>query len=168
MANCILILATGGTFDKTYDPVAGSLSFGKTCVPALLEAARCRKGLARVRTLTMKDSLEMTAADRRQILAACRAAREKRIVIIHGTDTLVDTARVLGNELNKTLAGKTIVLTGAMVPNAVGGSDASFNLGAAMAFAKVLPAGVHVALNGELFAWDKAVKNRKLARFEAN
>jgi len=166
MPNPILILATGGTFDKTYDPVAGTLAFGKTCVPALLQAGRCRKGLARVRTLMMKDSLEMTAADRRQILAACRAAKETRIVIIHGTDTLVETARVLGNELNKTLAGKTIVLTGAMVPHAVAGSDASFNLGSAIAFAKALPAGVRIAMNGELFAWDQAAKNRKLARFE--
>ena len=169
MPTSLFILATGGTFDKNYDPLTGALVFGKTCAPALLAAGRCT-GLARVQTLMLKDSLEMTDADRRKIGVACGKAKEKRIVILHGTDTMVETARVLATSAGASLAGKTIVLTGAMVPHALcgsaEGSDAPFNLGAAVAFAQALAPGVHVAMNGRVFAWDKVVKNKKRGRFE--
>jgi L-asparaginase len=127
----------------------------------MLQLGRCRIPVE-VRTLMMLDSLEMKDADRELILANCRGAAEERIVITHGTDTMTDTARVLGE------AGlqKTIVLTGAMVPYAFGSSDGLFNLGSALSFAQALPFGVYLAMNGRCFAWDDVVKNRALGVFE--
>jgi L-asparaginase len=110
----------------------------------------------------MIDSLEMSDADREIVLASCRSATEERIVVTHGTDTMPETARVLGG------AGlpKTIVLTGAMIPWAFGSSDGLFNLGSALSFAQALPHGVYVAMNGRCFPWDNVRKNRKLGVFE--
>ncbi|TPW20184.1 MAG: L-asparaginase [Elusimicrobia bacterium] len=158
----ILILVTGGTFDKEYDEKKGRLYFLGTHVPEMLERARSLVP-ARVKTLMMKDSLHMTPADRRKVLAACRAAREKRIVVTHGTDTMVETARLLGAELSD--SGKTVVLTGAMVPYAFGSSDGLFNLGAALAYAQAMPPGVWVAMNGRAHPYNRVRKNRRLARF---
>jgi L-asparaginase len=157
----IRLFITGGTFDKSYDEITGRLSFKDTHVPEMLQLGRCRIPVE-VRTLMMLDSLEMKDADRELILANCRGAAEERIVITHGTDTMTDTARVLGE------AGlaKTIVLTGAMVPYAFGSSDGLFNLGSALSFAQALPAGVYLAMNGRCFAWDDVVKNRALGVFE--
>src|SRR5580765_4778799 len=112
----IRIFVTGGTFDKQYDELKGALSFGDTHLPEMLRLGRCRIDVD-VRTLMMIDSLDMTDADRRSIVAACRDAEESRILITHGTDTMVDTARALGASFgNAGGAHKTIVLTGAMVP----------------------------------------------------
>ena len=139
----IRVFITGGTFDKTYDEITGSLRFEDTHLQEMLQLGRCRLDVA-VRTLMMVDSLEMTDADRQVILQNCRAAAEERIVVTHGTDTMTDTARVLGE------AGlaKTVVLTGAMVPYAFGSSDGLFNLGSALSFVQALPHGVYVAMNG--------------------
>ncbi len=157
----IRVFITGGTFDKTYDEIGGRLSFGDTHIQEMLRLGRCRLELA-VRTLMMVDSLDMTAADRQLILENCRAAQESQIVITHGTDTMTDTARVLGE------AGldKTIVLTGAMVPYAFGSSDGLFNLGSALSFVQALPSGVYIAMNGRCFRWDDVVKNQRLGVFE--
>lgn len=160
----LAILVTGGTFDKRYDPLAGVLSFDTTRVPEILAAARLVPA-ARVRTLMLKDSLEMTDADRRKILAACVSAKEKHLIITHGTDTMAVTARFLATHGGARLAGKTLVLTGAMVPFTLKGSDAAFNLGAAVAFARALPPGVHVAMNGRALAFDKVEKDRKRGVF---
>jgi L-asparaginase len=157
----IRLFITGGTFDKTYDEISGRLDFRDTHVHEMLRLGRCRLDVA-VRTLMMVDSLEMTDADRQVVLQNCRAAAEERIVVTHGTDTMTDTARVLGEaEL-----GKTIVLTGAMVPYAFGSSDGLFNLGSALSFVQALPRGVYVAMNGRCFPWDGVVKNRDLGVFE--
>jgi L-asparaginase len=157
----IRILITGGTFDKEYDEVAGTLFFKDTHVHEMLRLGRCRLEVA-VRTVMMVDSLEMTDADRQVILANCRQAPESRLVVTHGTDTMVETARVLaaGN------TGKTIVLTGAMVPYAFGSSDGLFNLGSALSFAQVLPPGVYIAMNGLCLPAERARKNRSLGIFE--
>jgi len=157
----IRLFITGGTFDKSYDEITGRLSFKDTHVPEMLQLGRCRIPVE-VRTLMMLDSLEMKDADRELILANCRSAAEDRIVITHGTDTMTDTARVLGEAALQ----KTIVLTGAMVPYAFGSSDGLFNLGSALSFAQALPAGVYLAMNGRCFAWDDVVKNRALGVFE--
>ena len=159
MTVCVFI--TGGTFDKTYDEIRGRLAFGDTHLPEMLRLGRSRVEVS-IRTLMMIDSLEMTDADRQLILQNCRSAAEERIVITHGTDTMTDTARVLGE------AGlsKTIVLTGAMVPYAFGSSDGLFNLGSALSFVQALPPGVYLAMNGRCFAWDDVVKNRELGIFE--
>jgi L-asparaginase len=158
----IRILVTGGTFDKEYNELRGTLFFQDTHVPEMLRLGRCLLDVE-VRTLMMIDSLDMTGDDRRIIAEHCRAAPESRIVITHGTDTMVETAAHLGREIRD----KTIVLTGAMVPYKFGSSDGLFNLGSALAFVQTLPPGVYVAMNGRVFAWDKVRKNKSQGVFEA-
>jgi L-asparaginase len=157
----IRVLITGGTFDKEYDEINGRLYFKDSHLPEMLRLGRCNLPLE-VRTLMMIDSLEMTDADRDIIVEQCRTAPEKRIVITHGTDTMVTTALALASSS----AGKTIVLTGAMVPYKFGSSDGLFNLGSALAFAQTLPPGVYVAMNGRCLAAGRVRKNRETGVFE--
>jgi L-asparaginase len=161
----IRIFVTGGTFDKEYSEVAGALAFKDTHLPEMLRLGRSRIDVS-VRTLMMIDSLDMTDADRALIVEECRQADEARILITHGTDTMVDTARAIA-AASPSLTGKTVVLTGAMVPYAFGSSDGLFNLGSALSFVQVLPAGVYIAMNGRCFEWDKVRKNRETGVFEA-
>jgi len=161
LSQSIRVFVTGGTFDKEYDELTGRLFFKDTHLPEMLRLARCRAPLA-LATLMMVDSLDMTEADRRRIVEECRACPEGRIVITHGTDTMVETAQAL---LAAAL-GKTVVLTGAMVPYAFGSSDGLFNLGSALSFAQVLPAGVFVAMNGRCFLGDRVRKDRQHGVFE--
>jgi L-asparaginase len=161
MSDHVRLFVTGGTFDKEYDEIHGTLDFRDTHLPEMLTMARCRLQV-RVRTLMMVDSLEMTEADRGLIASNCREAPEPHIVITHGTDTMVDTARVLASEVD----GKTIVLTGAMIPIAFGSSDGLFNLGGALTAVQVLPEGVYVTMNGRVFPWDDVRKNRETGVFE--
>jgi len=157
----VRIFVTGGTFDKEYDELEGKLYFRDSHLPEMLELGRCKVKVD-IRTLMMIDSLEMTDTDRRIILDNCVKCREDSVVVTHGTDTMEETARVLGE------AGmnKTVVLTGAMVPFKFGSSDGLFNLGSALAFAQCLPPGVYVAMNGRYFAWNHVRKNRKTGEFE--
>ncbi len=159
----IRLLVTGGTFDKEYDELTGKLFFRDTHVGEMLRLGRCRLDV-RIRTVMMLDSLEMTNADRELILSNCLHAEESGVVVTHGTDTMVETAAVLARGLEGT--GKTVVLTGAMVPFAFGSSDGLFNLGSALSFVQVLPAGVYLAMNGCCFSWDNVRKNRKSGVFE--
>jgi L-asparaginase len=161
MSQPVRVFVTGGTFDKEYDELAGRLFFRNTHLPEMLRLARCRLE-APVETLMMIDSLDMTDADRERIVEACRGSTEGRIVITHGTDTMVETARAL----LAAATGKTIVLTGAMVPYAFGSSDGLFNLGSALSFAQVLPPGVYLAMNGRCFPGDRVRKNREIGIFE--
>ena len=160
----IRIFVTGGTFDKTYDEIRGGLAFADTHLPEMLRLGRSRVDVS-VRTLMMIDSLEMTEADRELIVRNCAHCPELRIVITHGTDTMVETAAALARA--PAISNKTIVLTGAMIPYAFGSSDGLFNLGSALSFAQILPAGVYVAMNGQHFAWDRVRKNRETGAFEA-
>ncbi len=162
MTHPVRVFVTGGTFDKEYDERTGALYFKDTHLRDMLKLARCRVPVE-VRTLMMVDSLEMDDHDRELIVAQCRKCDQDRIVITHGTDTMADTARVLGDSA---IPDKTIVLVGAMIPFAFGSSDGLFNLGAALAFAQSLPAGVYVAMNGRIFDWDNVRKNRDIAEFE--
>ncbi len=157
----IRIFVTGGTFDKEYNELTGTLFFQDTHVSEMLRLARCLLDVE-IRTLMMLDSLEMTDDDRRIISEHCKSALESRILITHGTDTMVETAVRLGREV----AGKTIVLTGAMVPYKFGSSDGLFNLGSALAFVQTLPPGVYIAMNGRCFPWDRVHKNREKGIFE--
>ena len=157
----IRVLVTSGTFDKEYDELTGRLFFKDSHVPEMLALGRSLLDLD-VRTLMMIDSLEMTDADRQIIVEQCRATTDPRIVITHGTDTMEITARVLA----ESIAGKTIVLTGAMVPYKFGSSDGLFNLGSALAFVQTLPPGVYVAMNGRYFAANRVQKNRHTGFFE--
>ena len=161
-SSTVRIFVTGGTFDKEYNERDGSLFFKDTHLHEMLQLGRCRVPVE-VRTLMMVDSLEMDDEDRDLILQQCRKSDADRIVITHGTDTMAVTARRLGEA---GLPGKTVVLTGAMVPYAFGSSDGLFNLGSALSFAQVLPPGVYVAMNGRYFSWDKVRKNTKTGVFE--
>jgi L-asparaginase len=157
----IRIVITGGTFDKIYDELRGSLTFKDSHLPEILAFVRCSVPIE-LELNQLIDSLDMRDANRQRVLDSCRAAPESRIVITHGTDTMVETAGVLGAaEL-----GKTIVLTGAMVPYAVTGSDAVFNLGCAVTAVQILPVGVYLAMNGRVFTWDNVRKNREKGVFE--
>src|SRR5262245_19633517 len=138
----IRILVTGGTFDKEYNELSGSLFFKHTHLSEMLRLGRCHVEVY-VETLMMIDSLDMTDEDRARIVEECRAAEEQQIVITHGTDTMVETATALG-EAFPAGAAKTIVLTGAMIPYAFGSSDGLFNLGSAISFAQILPPGVYI------------------------
>jgi L-asparaginase len=157
----IRVLVTGGTFDKEYDELGGRLFFKDTHLPEMLRLARCRVPV-QVETLMMIDSLDMTGDDRARVVGRCRGCDEDRLVITHGTDTMVETAQAL----KAAGLGKTLVLTGAMVPYAFGSSDGLFNLGSALSFAQVLPPGVYVAMNGRCFHGDRVRKNRAGGVFE--
>ena len=157
----IRIVVTGGTFDKTYDEISGRLSFGSTHLPEMLRLGRSRVETT-IETLMMIDSLDMTDSDRARIVESCVRCPETRIVITHGTDTMVETARAVAQGVTE----KTVVLTGAMVPYAFGSSDGLFNLGSALSFAEVLPPGVYIAMNGQHFVWDRVRKNREAGVFE--
>jgi len=157
----ICVFITGGTFDKTYDEIRGRLSFGETHLPEMLRLGRSRVPVS-MQTLMMIDSLEMTDADREAIARRCVDCSESCIVVTHGTDTMVETAAVIA----RAVRGKTVVLTGAMIPYAFGSSDGLFNLGSALSFVQVLSPGVYIAMNGQHFSWDNVRKNRETGTFE--
>jgi L-asparaginase len=160
----IRILVTGGTFDKQYDEINARLVFRESHVGEMLRLGRCRVEV-NLRTIMMIDSLDMSDADRDAIVQNCRQCEEHQVVITHGTDTMVETARALAGAGG--IDGKTIVLTGAMIPYAFGSSDGMFNLGSALSFVQVLSPGVYVAMNGRCFKWDEVRKNRQTGVFEA-
>jgi L-asparaginase len=157
----IRILVTGGTFDKEYNERDGALYFKDTHIAEMLRLGRSRVEVT-IRTVMMIDSLEMTEADRALIVQNCLQAEEDRIVVTHGTDTMTETA----SELAHAVTGKTVVLTGAMIPYAFGSSDGLFNLGSALSFVQALPPGVYIAMNGKCFPWDRVRKNRERGEFE--
>jgi len=159
----IQIFITGGTFDKDYNFNTGELFFKDTHLPEMLERGRCTLDVD-VKTLMMADSLEMTADDRAIIIHNCKRCESDKVVITHGTDRMVETAR----ELADASIAKTIVLTGAMIPYAFGtSSDGFFNLGSALAFVQTLPHGVFVIMNGRAFPFNDVYKNTKTGNFEA-
>ena len=159
----IQIFITGGTFDKEYNFVTGQLYFKDTHLGEMLERGRCSLDLD-VKTLMMIDSLEMTDSDREIIIHNCQKCPSDKILITHGTDTMVQTAQAM---VDAGMKDKTIVLTGAMIPYAFGNSsDGFFNLGSALAFVQTLPHGVYVVMNGRYFHWNKVRKNFKTGFFE--
>jgi L-asparaginase len=157
----IRIFVTGGTFDKEYNEIDGKLFFKDSHIGEILKLGRCKVDVV-VTTLMMVDSLDMSEIDRFTIRDNCHRCSEDRILITHGTDTMVETARILG----KAKIDKTIILTGAMIPFKFGSSDGLFNLGCAIGFVQALPKGVYIAMNGRIFSWDNVAKNRKLGEFE--
>src|SRR5947207_8701405 len=146
----IRILVTGGTFDKEYNEHTGQLFFKDTHIAEMLRLGRSQVEVT-IRTIMMVDSLDMTDADRALIVQNCVQSEEDRIVITHGTDTMTETAAAIA----RAVTGKTVVLTGAMIPYAFGSSDGLFNLGNSLSFAQLLPAGVYIAMNGKCSKWDR-------------
>lgn len=159
----VRIFSTGGTIDSSpeYDPNKKSV-FQGTYLPQILTQVRLSKKVI-IEQLMQKDSMDITVADRQVILDHCIGSPEDRILITHGTDTITETARFLGE---KNIGNKTVVLVGSFVPLSQSNSDANFNLGYSFAAAQLLPTGVWVAINGEIFEWDNVQKNRDKMRFE--
>ena len=158
----IQIFITGGTFDKEYNEITGKLYFKDTHLEEMLSMARSQLDV-QISTLMMLDSLDMTNDDRDNILEACKNCLLDKIIITHGTDTMVDTAKFLA----KGNLDKTIVFTGAMIPIDFGSSDGLFNLGSAMGFVQSLESGIYIAMNGRCFNYDKVRKNTKTGIFES-
>ncbi len=157
----IKIFATGGTFDKEYNEINGELFFKQTHLAELLKLGRSQLNV-KIETLMMIDSLEMTEDSKKNIVDKCKAEKTDRIIITHGTDTMVETAAFLA----KLIKDKTIILTGAMIPIKFGSSDGLFNLGSALSFIQVIDPGVYITMNGRYFKWDNVKKNKKLGIFE--
>ena len=158
----IQILITGGTFDKSYNHISGDLFFEKTHIPEMLERSKCRLNVD-VKTLMMIDSLEMTKKDIEKIIDECKKTKSSRIVITHGTDTMVNSAKKIADKIKD----KTIVLTGAMIPYAFGSSsDGFFNLGSALSFVQTLKKGVYIAMNGQYFDYNNVIKDKEKGYFK--
>ena len=157
----IKIFSTGGTFDKEFNELNGELYFKKTQLHELLELGRSQLNV-KVETLMMIDSLNMTDDERQYIIKKCQKEASQRIIITHGTDTMVETAKILA----KNIQDKTIILTGAMIPIKFGSSDGLFNLGSALSFVQILEPGIYITMNGRYFNWDNVKKNKKLGVFE--
>ena len=157
----IKIFVTGGTFDKEYNEINGELYFKNTHIQELLALGRSSIKVD-ITTLMMVDSLDMKIDDRELIAKECIKSDKDKIIITHGTDTMVDTAKVLA----KQVFDKTIVLTGALIPYKFGSSDGLFNLGSALSFVQTLPLGIYIAMNGRHFTWDNCRKNKKTGKFE--
>lgn len=160
-AACVRVIVTGGTFDKHYDPIRGELTFRNSHLPAILKLARISMPIS-LEIIQLIDSLEMTDEHRDRILDACDAAPEDRIIVIHGTDTMDQTAQMIG----RAKLAKTVVFTGAMIPCSGHDSDAHFNLGFALAAVQTLMADTYVAMNGCVFPWNKVRKNKAQGIFE--
>ncbi len=160
----IQVFVTGGTFDKEYNYLTGKLYFKDTHLKEMFLKGRCTLDID-VKTLMMLDSLDMEEADRQIIEYNCRRSKSNHILITHGTDTMVKTAVYLGEQSK--IEGKTIVLTGAVIPYAFGtSSDGFFNLGSALAFTQILPHGIYVVMNGRYFDWNNVRKNKQTGNFE--
>ena len=157
----IKMIITGGTFDKEYNELTGELFFNKTHIPEMLKLGRSRLDL-KIVTLMMCDSLHMNDSDVNIISGECRDSKEEKILITHGTDEMVNTAKILGGNIKN----KTIVLTGAIIPYAFGSSDGMFNLGSALAFVQSLPHGVYIAMNGKYFHYGNVRKNIQNGNFK--
>lgn len=157
----IKIFATGGTFDKEYDEINGELFFKETHLHELLNLGRSQLNV-KIETLMMVDSLKMSRSEKNYIVEKCKEEKTDRIIITHGTDTMVDTAELIA----KNIYNKTIILTGAMIPIKFGSSDGLFNLGSALSFIQAIDPGVYITMNGRYFKWDNVRKNNQLGIFE--
>ena len=157
----IKLFATGGTFDKEFNEINGELFFKETNLYELLELGRSQLDV-KIETLMMIDSLKMSKNDRNYIVNKCKNEKTNRIIITHGTDTMVETAKILAENIKN----KTIILTGAMIPIKFGSSDGLFNLGSALSFIQTLETGVYITMNGRYFPWNNVHKNKKLGVFE--
>ena len=156
----IKLFSTGGTISKRYDEISGELLFDEHHINKMLTQGRCTANIA-VTSLMLKDSLDMTDTDRELLFNSAQNTTHTNILITHGTDTMIESAKKLS-----TIKDKTIVLTGAMIPYAFKNSDALFNIGASITATLSLSHGIYICMNGQLFPWDKVIKNKKEGYFE--
>lgn len=160
VTDAIKIFTTGGTIDKIYFDDRSQYQVGDPQIGEVLKEANVTRGYD-IEPLLRKDSLDLTDADRDLIHGAVEECPLSRIIVTHGTDTMIETAKVL-----KRIAGKTIVMTGAMQPAKFRFTDAVFNIASAFTAVQLLPPGVYIAMNGKIFDPEQARKNRALNRFE--
>ena len=156
----IVILTTGGTFDKIYFDANSEYSIGEPCISSILDEGNVTSDY-RVQSILKKDSLDITHSEREIIKKSVIECEEERIIITHGTDTMVETAKFLEG-----IKEKTIVLTGAMQPARFKKTDAIFNSGFAYAAALSLENGVYIAMSGQIFNSNNVRKNIDLGKFE--
>ena len=156
----IKIFTTGGTIDKIYFDSKSDYQVGDPQANGVLERANVVLDYE-VESILRKDSLDFTDEDRALIRKKVAATSSHRLVITHGTDTMIETAKVLED-----IPGKTIVMTGSMYPAQFRDSDAVFNLGCAVTGAQILGPGVYIAMNGRIYSPHQTRKNVELNRFE--
>ena len=156
----VAILTTGGTFDKVYFDANSEYSIGDPCITSILDEGNVNSDY-RIQSILKKDSLDITSKERQIIKKSVHECVEERIIIIHGTDTMVETAKSLED-----IKDKTIVLTGAMQPARFKKTDAIFNSGFALAAVQILEHGVYITMNGMVFRSDNVKKNIDLGKFE--
>jgi len=157
----IKLIVTGGTIDKIYNESNGKLTFSDTHINEMLDQARCEVPVS-IKNLMLIDSLDMVDKDRQVILNECKNSKESKIVITHGTDSMVETAKILGDHIQD----KSIVLLGAMIPFSLKESDALFNLGCAIIAVQCLQSNVYIIMNGKIFTWDNVNKNKEKGIFK--
>lgn len=157
----VKVIVTGGTFDKRYNPVRGELCFSESVVPEMLDKLSLGPHQVQVIRPFLVDSLDISTEQRQKIVELCQSATEKRLVVTHGTDTMVETAK----KIHDSVQDKTIVLTGAFIPAQVAFSDAELNLGFALGCVQSYPNGVYIAMNGQIFEANKVMKDKKLGVF---
>ena len=162
MNETIKIISCGGTFEKKYDPISGNLVFNKSCINELIKKSRSTKTFS-FENIMMIDSLDMNDEHRIQIANNVNESKEEKILIIHGTDTMVKTGKTIAT--NKRL-GQTVVITGAMIPESMDNSDAFFNFGYALCAIDFASPGVWIAMNGYLFECNNVIKNTKKGIFQ--
>lgn len=164
MAQELRIITTGGTFDKQYDAISGELTFRESQLPRILGQSRCTLTVHLEGPLAV-DSLYMTEDQRHEIARACQHSAEDKVIVVHGTDTMCNTAKVIAETLEEG-SQKVVVLTGAMIPYSLEGSDAVFNLGCAITAVQLLPPGVYLTMSGRIFPWNNCRKNKEKGIFE--
>lgn len=155
----IRIFLTGGTIDKTYDN-HGEFHYPKSYIPELMQTSRCSVAYS-IEELMLKDSYELSFSDRILIRERCERCEESNIIIVHGTDRMVQTAYAVSN-----IKDKVIILVGSIVPVSVSLSDAEFNMGTAVAYSQVLSNGTYISMNGQVFVHNNVKKNTETLRFE--
>jgi L-asparaginase len=157
----ILFIQAGGSIDKDYPKLTKGYAFEITKPAVARIISNSRPGFSyEIIELLKKDSQDMTASDRKLIYETCKAAKQKKIVITHGTDTMLETAKALSGITNK-----TIVLTGSLVPEKFKGSDADFNVGSAVGALAAVPHGIYIAMHGRVITYSDAVRELKTGQF---
>ena len=158
----IKVFTCGGTFEKVYNPISGELGFQDSCIPNIIKRSRITLKVD-FEELFFKDSLDMNNDDRLMIAHRIKIEPIKNIVVIHGTDTMVQTAQTIKEHAPQ---GKVVVITGAMLPFSIKESDAMFNFGGAFIAAQTLEPGIWISMNGHIFRSDNVEKNKRKGVFE--